>query len=243
MVSYLPFSTSRDAPAPIVNWEEILKQLTVLFAREEVAMQIGTRVRYGMLAMMDLARRGSAVPARALDIAKAHGLSKGYLEGLLAALRRAGLVRAIRGPGGGWVLARPASRIWPADVFGALEGSTALVPCAEDARICPMKIVKRGKRRRRCRARSLWVAMGRALSKVLRTVSLSVLSGVAPKRRPRKAAKAKSSTTKGKAGRKAKAKWRPKSRKTPPARIVKRRAPKRSKIVKGPGRARLRKSA
>ncbi|MHC4200128.1 MAG: Rrf2 family transcriptional regulator [Planctomycetota bacterium] len=213
-------------------------------------MQIGTRVRYGMLAMMDLARRGSAVPARALDIAKAHGLSKGYLEGLLAALRRAGLVRAIRGPGGGWVLARPASRIWPADVFEALEGSTALVPCAEDARACHMKIVKRGKRRRRCRAQSLWVAMGRSLSKVLRAVSLAVLSGIAPKRRPRKAAKAgkaKSSKIKGKTGTKPKAKSRAKSRtksnKAPRARIVKRRAPKRSKIVKGPARRRLRKSA
>lgn len=212
-------------------------------------MQIGTRVRYGMLAMMDLARRGSAVPARALDIAKAHGLSKGYLEGLLAALRRAGLVRAIRGPGGGWVLARPASRIWPADVFEALEGSTALVPCAEDARICPMKIVKRGKRRRRCRARSLWVAMGRSLSKVLRAVSLAVLSGVAPKRRPRKAARAKTAkrkakaTTKASAKAKSPAKSRAKSRKTPRARIVKRGAAKRSKVVNAPRRARLRKSA
>ncbi len=212
-------------------------------------MQIGTRVRYGMLAMMDLARRGSAVPARALDIAKAHGLSKGYLEGLLAALRRAGLVRAIRGPGGGWALARPASRILPADVFAALEGSTALVPCAEDARICHMKIVKRGKRRRRCRARSLWVAMGRSLSKVLRAVSLSVLSGIAPRRRPRKVAKAKTTkrklktNTKAKAKIKSPAKSRGKSRKTPRARIVKRRAPKRSKVVKAPRRARLRKSA
>jgi len=212
-------------------------------------MQIGTRVRYGMLAMMDLARRRSAFPARALDIAKAHGLSKGYLEGLLAALRRAGLVRAIRGPGGGWVLAKPASRIWPGDVFEALEGSTALVPCAEDARICHLKIVKKGKRRRRCRARSLWVAMGRSLSKVLRAVSLAVLSGIAPKRKPRKAAKAKSTkrkvkaSTKAKARTKARAKSRPKSTKTPRARIVKRRAPKRSKVVKAPRRARLRKSA
>ena len=202
-------------------------------------MQIATRVRYGMLAMMDLARRERAVPARALDIAKAHGLSKGYLEGLLATLRRAGLVRAIRGPGGGWVLARPASRIWPADVFAALEGSTALVPCAEDARFCPMKIVKRGQRRRRCRARSLWVAMGRALSKVLRAVTLSALSGAAPRRRPKKSAKA----TKGKFGRIAKTKARTRSKKTPRARIVKRSGRKRSKIVRATGRTRLRKSA
>ena len=65
-------------------------------------MQIGTRVRYGMLAMMELARRGGALPARALDIAKAYGLSKGYLEGLLAALT-AGSLTMVTVAVTGWV--------------------------------------------------------------------------------------------------------------------------------------------
>lgn len=209
-------------------------------------MRIGTRVRYGMLSMMELARRsgrsseertcarrGGAVPARALDIAKAYGLSKGYLEGLLAALRRAGLVRAVRGPGGGWVLARRATGIRPLDVYAALEGPTALVPCAEDARLCPT-------RQSRCRARSLWVAMGRALEKVLRTDTLAQLAGVAPKtkrQKPKlKLKKRVSKRPKARAARKVRGK-----RKS--ARSTKRAPRARGKILKAPRRGRLRKSA
>lgn len=202
-------------------------------------MQIGTRVRYGMLAMMDLARRGKAVPARALDIARAHGLSKGYLEGLLATLRRAGLVRAVRGPGGGWVLARSPAKIRPLDIFKALEGGTTLVPCVEEMKLCRAGA-------KRCRARSLWAAMGRALDKVLRAQTLAALSGVArrprasssrkPKRKARKAAKKKVRKTVKKKAPKA---VKRKTRATPPKRVK----AARRKIVKAPARRRLRKSA
>jgi Rrf2 family iron-sulfur cluster assembly transcriptional regulator len=136
-----------------------------------------------MLAMLYLAWRGPAEPARAVDIARAHGLSKGYLEGLLAALRRAGLVRALRGPGGGWVLARPAARIRPLEVYRALEGPTALVPCAEDQRLCSFK-------RPRCRARRLWVRMGRSLERELRSENLARLAGVARAKRKKAASRA-----------------------------------------------------
>lgn len=163
-------------------------------------MELGTRLRYGMLAMMDLARRGQTVPVRAADIAKAESISRGYLEGLLAVLRRAGLVRAVRGPGGGWVLARPASRIRPLDVYAALEGPTALVSCVENVALCPTKA-------KHCRARGLFVSMTRAIEKTLRARTLAALAGVARK------AKKKPSRVKVKSrkARKAKAKARPKA--------------------------------
>ena len=135
-------------------------------------MQLSTRVRYGMMALLDLARRRHDDPVRAADIAAATGISRGYLEGLLAALRRAGVVRAVRGPGGGWRLARPASRLRPADAFAVLEGGTALVPCAEDPHACDDS--------RRCGARRLWVRMGRALDAALRLESVAQLAGLVP---------------------------------------------------------------
>jgi len=145
-------------------------------------MQIGTRVRYGMLAMMDLARRGELHPVRAVDIASETGLSRGYLLGLLAALRRRGLVRAVRGPGGGWRLARPARRLRPEDVYVALEGPTALAPCAERPTACEYF--------RRCGAGRLWMRMTRALERALREESLAALAGTvrrrASTRRPKK---------------------------------------------------------
>jgi len=229
-------------------------------------MQIGTRVRYGMLAMMELARRGGAVPARALDIAHAYGLSKGYLEGLLAALKRAGLVRAVRGPGGGWVLVKGATKTKPYEIFAALEGPATLVPCAENAKLCPTG-------QSRCRARSLWVAMGKALERILKSDSLAALAGVVPskKAKPRKKAKSKTKPkAKKRVARKAKtkAKVKPKTKKRaakkskvrsrkktakkatrngPRAKAARRpvrtKATKRGKILKVLKRARLRKSA
>ena len=202
-------------------------------------MQIGTRVRYGMLAMMELARRGGAVPARALDIAMAYGLSKGYLEGLLATLRRAGLVRAVRGPGGGWVLARGATKTRPLAIYAALEGPTALVPCAEDASLCPTG-------QSRCRARSLWVAVGRALERTLKADTLAQLAGVAPKKRAksklekkRKAKRAMKSTAKPKLKRrvakKSKAKVKSRTKRTAKPKLMKRVAKKsRAKVKSRP---------
>ena len=201
-------------------------------------MQIGTRVRYGTLAMMELARRGGAAPARALDIAKAYGLSKGYLEGLLAGLKRAGLVRAVRGPGGGWVLARGATKIRPLEIYAALEGPTALVPCAEDAALCPTG-------QSRCRARSLWVAMGRALERTLKADSLAQLAGVAPRKRKAKPKVKKRDAKRSKAKPKFKARVakRPKAKRKPRRKPVRAKVTKRGKILKAPRRARLRKSA
>ena len=159
-------------------------------------MQLGTRLRYGMLAMLELTRKGSGLPVRAEDIAKAEGISKGYLEGLLATLRRAGLVRAGRGPGGGWVLARPSSRVKPLDVYAALEGPTALVPCVEDRALCPARLPvsllrpksAKAPRTKTCRARRLWVSMTRAIEKTLRADTLAALAGVAGRARKKPAA-------------------------------------------------------
>lgn len=141
-------------------------------------MQIGTRVRYGMLAMMELARRGEVHPVRAVDIASATGLSRGYLLGLLAALKRRGLVRAVRGPGGGWKLMRPARTFRPEDVYIALEGPTALTPCAERPAAC--------QNFRRCGAGRLWLRMTRALERTLREENLAQLAGTQPRRAKQK---------------------------------------------------------
>jgi Rrf2 family iron-sulfur cluster assembly transcriptional regulator len=199
-------------------------------------MELGTRLRYGMLAMMELARRGQTVPVRAADIAKAEGISRGYLEGLLAALRRAGLVRAVRGPGGGWVLARPASRIRPLDVYAALEGPTALVSCVENAALCPT-------RTKNCRARGLWVSMTRAIEKTLRSRTLAALAGVTRKatKKPSRAKVMNRNTHKAKA--KTRPKANPKSREKKSADRRRAAVARGREIVKVVRRARLKRSA
>ena len=78
---------------------------------------------YGVRAVLDLAERYGQGPVQSESIAKRQEVSEAYLDQLLTMLRRAGLVRSVRGPRGGHELARPASAISLLDVLSALEGS------------------------------------------------------------------------------------------------------------------------
>ncbi|MGI5916991.1 MAG: RrF2 family transcriptional regulator [Anaerolineae bacterium] len=85
-------------------------------------MNLSTRMRYGTRALIDLARRYDQGPISARDIAGRQNISAKYLEQLLSALNGAGLVRSVRGPRGGHMLAHPPDEINLRQVFDALEG-------------------------------------------------------------------------------------------------------------------------
>jgi Rrf2 family transcriptional regulator, iron-sulfur cluster assembly transcription factor len=74
-------------------------------------MQLTTRGRYAVTAMLDLALQQEAGPLRLADIAARQSISLSYLEQLFARLRRDGLVSSVRGPGGGYRLGRSADEI------------------------------------------------------------------------------------------------------------------------------------
>ncbi|MBU0672973.1 MAG: Rrf2 family transcriptional regulator, partial [Candidatus Margulisbacteria bacterium] len=67
-------------------------------------MKLSTKGRYGVTAMFDLASHGKGEPITAADIAERQAIPLAYLEQLLSKLRRAGLVRTVRGPSGGYIL-------------------------------------------------------------------------------------------------------------------------------------------
>ena len=69
-------------------------------------MQLSTKGRYAVMAMAELAGREAAGPVSLASIAENQQISRPYLEQLFARLRRRGLVRSVRGPGGGYRLAR-----------------------------------------------------------------------------------------------------------------------------------------
>ena len=71
------------------------------------------------------------------DMAESEGISTKYLEQILNALKRAGLVKAVRGTGGGYSLARAPAAITVRELFEAVEGSTLLVRCLERRGTCP----------------------------------------------------------------------------------------------------------
>lgn len=94
-------------------------------------MKLSTKGRYGLRAMVDLADHGETAPVSISSISARQDISVSYLEQLLARLRRAGLVRSIRGAQGGYVLARDARMISVGEILIALEGDLNPVNCAE----------------------------------------------------------------------------------------------------------------
>lgn len=93
-------------------------------------MKISTKGRYGLRALIDLARYSEAEPVSISCIAERQNLSERYLEQLMSLLKKAGLIKSIRGAGGGYVLAKDAGEISVGDVLRALEGSLEPMECA-----------------------------------------------------------------------------------------------------------------
>jgi len=84
-------------------------------------MRLSTKSRYAVTAMLDLTLNGTRGPVTLSDISDNQSISLSYLEQLFAALRSKGLVRGVRGPGGGYYLGRDAADITVADVICAVD--------------------------------------------------------------------------------------------------------------------------
>ena len=84
-------------------------------------MKLSTKGRYAMVALADLAAAPEGVRVSLGELSKRQDISLPYLEQLFVKLRRAGLVDSVRGPGGGYTLARPASDIRVSEVLGAVD--------------------------------------------------------------------------------------------------------------------------
>jgi Rrf2 family iron-sulfur cluster assembly transcriptional regulator len=129
-------------------------------------MKLSTRGRYAVMAMVDLAQRGGEGPVCLAEIAERQEISLPYLEQLFAKLRRGGLVRSVRGPGGGYLLAhdRDATRI--SDIILAVDEPIRAVRCKPGATLgC------RGDRSR-CLTHDLWEELSNQIHLYLSSVSL-----------------------------------------------------------------------
>lgn len=120
-----------------------------------------------MRAMFDLAVHFSQGPIQTKDIAKRQQIPARYLGQLFIPLRRAGLVRSLRGIHGGFTLTRPPAEILLSEIIRATEGSVAPVRCVDEPKLCPQSDV--------CITRNIWTEMGRAISQVLESTTLQDL--------------------------------------------------------------------
>jgi len=92
-------------------------------------MRLSTKGRYSVTAMLDLAIHDKAGPVTLADISQCQGISLSYLEQLFACLRKSGLVKGVRGPGGGYRLARPAAEISIAQIICSVDETVDVTRC------------------------------------------------------------------------------------------------------------------
>lgn len=93
-------------------------------------MKLSTKGRYGLRALIDLAQHSENEPVSITNIAARQGISERYLEQLMSMLKKAGLIKSIRGAGGGYVLNKKLDEISVGDVLRALEGTLEPVECS-----------------------------------------------------------------------------------------------------------------
>ena len=139
-------------------------------------MRLSTRGRYGVRAMLELALSGRQGPVSLAQISKRQQISLDYLEQLLRRLRKAGLVRSVRGPRGGFVLTRPAARITLWEVVAALEDHVAPVYCVDDLMLGRSSKKKRCRRVKECATHLLWAGMARQVRAFLEAHTLQDLT-------------------------------------------------------------------
>ena len=100
----------------------------------EKKMQLSTRGRYAVMALLDLAflqyERGEK-PVKLSEIAARQHISLSYLEQLFSQLRRGGMVASVRGPGGGYILARSEGETWLADIIRAVDEPIDVTRCGQ----------------------------------------------------------------------------------------------------------------
>ncbi len=87
-------------------------------------MRVGSKGRYAVKAIIFLAQQDQRTPMSLSDISKLHEISLSYLEQLFSKLRQAGVVKSVRGPGGGYILRKSPDRIKISEIIEAVEMST-----------------------------------------------------------------------------------------------------------------------
>ncbi len=97
-------------------------------------MNFTAREDYGLRAVLDLAQHATGSPVQSKEIAARQGIPEQFLEQLLSALRRGGLVRSLRGASGGYMLAKPPAQTTVGDVLRTLSGELVPVSCVGPGR-------------------------------------------------------------------------------------------------------------
>jgi Rrf2 family iron-sulfur cluster assembly transcriptional regulator len=129
-------------------------------------MRLTTKGRFAVTAMIDLALRGDGGPVALASISERQKISLSYLEQLFGKLRRHKLVDSVRGPGGGYCIARPLSQLTVADIIRAVDEQLDATQCGGREN-CHDE--------HRCMTHDLWSTLNRKMYEYLSSVTMADL--------------------------------------------------------------------
>ena len=128
-------------------------------------MRLSTKSRYGTRAMLDIAINYEKGPVSVKSMAHRQGISVKYMEQLIPLLKMAGLIRSVRGAGGGYTLSKDVHQINLRDIIDALEGSMFPVDCVDNPEIC--------NRANKCVTYEIWKAIQDTINNMLDSITLA----------------------------------------------------------------------
>ena len=135
-------------------------------------MKLSTKGRYSVMAMVDIAAHTEGKPIALADVAERQEISLSYLEQLFSKLRHGGLVKSVRGPGGGYLLAHTAAETRIADIIIAVDEPIKATRCT------PGSPSGCQGRQQRCLTHDLWEELGNHIYMFLSSVTIQdVLDG------------------------------------------------------------------
>ncbi|HBR21622.1 MAG TPA: transcriptional regulator [Nitrospiraceae bacterium] len=131
-------------------------------------MRLSTKGQYGVRAMFEIARGYPDKPISIKGIAERQDVSVAYLEQILNKLKNGGLIRSVKGPGGGYVLSKKPADVSISAILNELEGPVAITSCLDPEEGCV--------RVDGCVTYMLWKSLGEKIDAFLRTVTLKDLA-------------------------------------------------------------------
>ena len=131
-------------------------------------MKISTKGRYALRLMLDIALNDAKTPVRIKDIAERQQISDKYLEQIVSSINKAGFVKSLRGPQGGYRLTKKPEEYTVGMILRLIEGSLAPVACLDDD-------INNCTRADRCPTLILWEKLYDAISEVVDNITLADL--------------------------------------------------------------------
>jgi len=128
-------------------------------------MKLTTKGRYAVTAMLDLSLNSDRGPVSLLEISDRQSISLSYLEQLFSKLRRQGLVKSMRGPGGGYSLSRDPEDIAISNIIMAVDENLDVTNCGNAANGC-------NEDNKRCLTHNLWMDLSNRIQSFLDDISL-----------------------------------------------------------------------